>query len=149
MIMRPDAGSLFQRLYGGNDGILPGNPCETQQDRCRGSSALYVCLDDARDTVGAGLSCKACESDAECRFEYAYLDDLTTCGGDGLCQLPSGTGCASGSLECRTARAGDFTCVEGACETCISHEECVDEYGEEWQCRFSAGQCVFEPAAGP
>ena len=140
---RPDAGSFLEGLFGGTEAVLPGNFCTAQEDRCRGHVRLLVCLDDTRDPAGTVPTCRACESDAECAFEYPYFNSPIRCDA-GECVLPSGNECAANSDLCRTARAGNFVCVEGDCLQCIDASECVNDYGAGWECRFT-GQCEMIP----
>ncbi len=136
---RMDSGDLLEGLFGGIEAIIPGNPCEPSDDRCRGSRRLFVCLGDGRDPEGDNAACEMCESDEECESEYPYFEDVACSAGQ--CRVPSGTDqCAAGQGHCRTARAGSFACVDGRCVRCIGPAECAMEYGTGWVC-LSTGQC--------
>jgi len=152
--MRPDrmpmdTGTFFEALYGGIERVVPGAPCNPADDRCRGNESLYVCLDMDRDPMGADPTCIACESDDECRAEYPYIDFAVTCGTDGKCKINGmgGDSCTAAGGVCVTGRAGSFACIGGHCAQCISADECVAEYGADWECDFSRGSC--EPATAP
>jgi hypothetical protein len=143
--------SLFDELFGPQDPSLPGKACRYERDDCRGSSRLFVCIDDAGQPVATDTTCRKCTSDDQCRAEYYYYNSSqgmdVVCQSDGLCHPYSIVAGSDGTPRdgnfceapatgwCLTARLGWFVCgAQNRCARCASSPDCVAAFGCSWIC---------------
>jgi hypothetical protein len=130
---------VFTELY---PLVTSGRPCVASADQCRSSILLLVCRGESGES-----SCDVCETDADCRSEYSYLEPDALYCDEGACRFderPLGS-CDEGRAapQCRTS-ASTYVCDLGACSVCLADDECVlATNGERGSCADD-GSCVAD-----